>query len=846
VSQVPLPIDPLLPQLVEAMSRASGLVLQAAPGAGKTTRVPRALLEAGLGGGKEIIVLQPRRLATRLAAERVAKELGEPLGASVGYQVRFEDVSSAKTRLRFVTEGVLGRRLLSDPTLKNVGLVALDEFHERHLAGDLSLALLRRLQQTGRPDLKIAVMSATLDADPVAAFLGGAPIFHSEGRRFEVAIEHLPMPDERPLHEQVLAALKRAVQAKLLGHVLVFLPGAGEIRRAAETVADFAGRHGLEVLPLHGDLPFAEQERAVRPSARRKLILSTNVSETSVTIEGVGLVIDSGLARVASHSPWSGMPLLKLAKVSKASAIQRAGRAGRTREGTCLRLYTRHDFEGRPAHDAPELRRADLAETVLSLRAMGVRELGAFPFFEPPPDAALTSADALLDQLGASSDGALTAVGRKMLELPIHPRLARVLVEASSRGVGPQGATIAALLGERDIRREHRALGGQKKLAATGRSDLLELLEVFDEAARARFNAGKLTSLGLDGGAVKAVERVRSQLSRRLGARPDPKTRAGEEDDLLLSVLAGFPDRVARRRRAHAPEVLLSSGGAATLAETSVVREAPLLIAVDAEERANGQILIRLASEVDPLWLLDLYPARITESDAPVWNAQTQKVERVTRMAYGAVTLEETRAPAEPGPQVSQVLAAEALSVGLERFLEPDALAGWIARVETLAQAYPEAGFAAPDDAFLRATLERACDGLRSFQELREVSLIPLFESQLSPSQQRLLSAKAPQRVTLPGGRSVRVSYARGQAPWIESRLQDFFGLEQGPSVCDGRVSLVLHLLAPNQRAVQVTTDLAGFWERHYPAIRKELMRRYPRHAWPEDPRHAAPPAPRR
>jgi ATP-dependent helicase HrpB len=282
------------------------------------------------------------------------------------------------------------------------------------------------------------------------------------------------------------------------------------------------------------------------------------------------------------------------------------------------------------------------------------------------------------------------------------------------------------------------------------------------------------------------------------------------------------------------------------LAETSVVREAPLLIAVDAEERANGQILVRLASEVDPLWLLDLYPERLTETDARVWNAQTQKVERLTRMAYGAISLEETRAPAEPGPETSRVLAAEALSAGLERFVDPEVLAGWLARVETLAQAYPEAGLPAPDDAFLRSTLERACEGLRGFAELREVSLISLLEAQLSPAQQRLLSGKTPERVTLPGGRGAKVRYARGQAPWIESRLQDFFGLAQGPTVCDGRVALVLHLLAPNHRAVQVTTDLAGFWERHYPAIRKELMRRYPRHAWPEDPRHATPPAPRR
>ncbi|HYX92226.1 MAG TPA: helicase-related protein, partial [Myxococcaceae bacterium] len=403
--QLPLPIDALLPEIVSALSASRALVLEAPPGAGKTTRVPRALLEAGIGDGKEILVLQPRRLPTRLAAQRVAEEMGEPLGERVGYQMRFEDVSGPRTRLRFVTEGVLGRRLLSDPELRGVGVVVLDEFHERHLASDVSLAMLKRLRETSRPDLRIAVMSATLEADPIAEYLGGCPILRSEGRRFHVEIEHLPQVDERPLEQQVLAALKRLVAGGLDGHVLVFLPGAAEIRRSREAVEELAQRHGLDVHALHGDLPAAEQDRAVRPSRARKLILSTNVAETSVTIEGVAAVIDSGLARLASHSPWSGLPALRVARVSKASAIQRAGRAGRTREGACLRLYTRHDFETRPEHETPEIRRLDLAETVLALRASGVDDLERFPFFEPPPVAALAAADQLLERLGALAGG---------------------------------------------------------------------------------------------------------------------------------------------------------------------------------------------------------------------------------------------------------------------------------------------------------------------------------------------------------------------------------------------------------------------------------------------------------
>ncbi len=379
-----LPIDVVVPQVLEALRSRDALVLEAPPGAGKTTRVPTAILDSGLAGSKEIVVLQPRRLATRLAATRVADERGERAGGTIGYQVRFEDVTGPKTRVRFVTEGLLTRRLVSDPTLKDVGVVVLDEFHERHLAGDLALSMIRRLQKTARPDLKLVVMSATLDAAPIAKWLDDAPSLRSEGRRFEVTTEFLERPDERPLEEQVLAALKRLVQAGLDGHVLVFLPGASEIRRAQQTCADFAERQQLDVYVLHGDLSAAEQDRALAKSDRRKVILSTNVAETSVTIEGVAAVIDSGLARVAAHSPWTGMPTLKVAKVSKASATQRAGRAGRTRAGTCLRLYTRGDFEGRPATDAPEIRRLDFTESALALRAMGVTDVRGFPSSRRP------------------------------------------------------------------------------------------------------------------------------------------------------------------------------------------------------------------------------------------------------------------------------------------------------------------------------------------------------------------------------------------------------------------------------------------------------------------------------
>jgi ATP-dependent helicase HrpB len=838
-----LPIDDVLPGLISALRQREAAVLEAPPGAGKTTRVPPALLDAGLAGDGEVLVLQPRRLATRLAAARVAWERGERPGETVGYQIRFEDVSGPRTRLRFLTEGLLTRRLVADPTLAGVGVVVLDEFHERHLAGDLALAMLRRLQRGARPDLKLVVMSATLDAAPIAAWLGDAPSLRSEGRRFEVTLEYLEREDERPLEQQVLAGLKRLVQAGLDGHVLAFLPGAAELRRAQEACAEFAQRHQLELFVLHGDLPAAEQDRALAPSARRKVILSTNVAETSVTIDGVAAVIDSGLARVAAHSPWSGLPTLKVAKVSRASATQRAGRAGRTRAGTCLRLYTRGDLESRPATDLPEIRRLDFTESALALRGMGVTGLGDFAFFEAPPPAALEAADALLRRLGATdASGALTPVGRRLLRFPLHPRQARLLVAAEDLGVGRDGATLAALLGERDIRLEARSRGGPHGVASggtSGPSDLLELLDRFHRGVQ-----GSPRAAGLEPAAFSTVDRVQRQLTRLLGSSrlPAPKGVEAHDAALLRAVLAGYPDRVARRRRPKSPELVLSQGGSATLDPRSVVHDAELLVAVDVEEQARG-VQVRLASQVEAEWLLEAAPGELGELDALEWSRTALRVERVTRLTYGALTLEETRQPAPASEAASALLAEQARDEGVARFVDPEALTAWRCRVDALRSGFPEAGFPVVDEALIDAALVEACQGRRSFAELAEADVLAFLRAHLSPTQLQLLQREAPERLTLPGGRGVAVHYEPGKPPWIESRLQDFFGLTQGPRV--GRAPLVLHLLAPNHNAVQVTTDLAGFWDRHYPAVRKELMRQYPRHAWPEDPRTAAPPPPR-
>ncbi|HEX6838020.1 MAG TPA: ATP-dependent helicase HrpB, partial [Polyangia bacterium] len=754
---------------------------------------------------------------------------------------------SARTRVVFVTEGVLTRRLLSDPELAGVGAVLLDEFHERHLHGDVALALLRRLQQR-RKELKLVVMSATLDAEPVTAFLG-CPSLRAEGRRFDVAIEYAAraVASDRPLDSDVAAAFKKLVADGLDGDVLTFLPGAAEIRKAQGACASAAAAAGIDVVMLHGDLKPEEQDRAVSPGPRRKLILSTNVAETSITVEGVVAVIDSGLARVASFSPWSGVPTLKVQRISRASATQRAGRAGRLRPGRCVRLYTQHDHDTRPLQDAPEVRRLDLADPLLLLASTGVRadELG---WLEAPPAAAVDAARTLLVRLGAlDEEERITPLGRRMMRFPLHPRQARLVVEAEARGVGRQGCVVAALIGERDLvwQRPRRA-------ELSGDSDLLADLDRFVEAARGGLHPDRARSLGLDVGAALTIDRVRRQLEplvdRGAAAARDPDTA------LRQAILAGYPDRVARRRRKGGPELLLSGGGTAQLSEASVVRDAELMVVVDAEQRsdrASGAIVARSVTAIETDWLIDVAADRLREVDAYEWNAAAERVEVVERMTYDQLVLDERRAwpsqVANADPQaVAAALHLAARARGVQAFVDADELERLRGRVAFVRAHLPEAGLAPLDDAALDATLAELCVGRDSLADLRDADLLAALVAHLGPQAHALVAKEAPDKVTLPGGRHVRVQYPAGQPPFIASRLQDFFGMGAGPTLARGRVPLTLHLLAPNQRAVQVTSDLAGFWERHYPALRRELGRRYPRHSWPEDPLHAEPPRPTR
>ncbi len=835
-----LPIDDVLPEIAAALRSAPNLVIVAPPGAGKTTRVPPAVIDAGLAGGREVVVLEPRRLAARLAAQRVAGERGQAVGGEVGYQVRFDRAVSEATKIRFVTEGVLTRQLVDDPQLRRVGMIIADEVHERHLQGDLALALARRLQAGPRPDLHIVAMSATLDAEPLARFLGSA-IVRSEGRMHPVAIEHLDQPDDWYLDKKVSAAVRQLVADGLDGDILVFLPGAAEIRRAAEACADIAARADLLVVPLHGDLPAADQDRAVARADRRKLILSTNVAESSVTIDGVVAVIDSGLARIPRHSPWSGIPSLRADPVSRASCAQRAGRAGRTRPGRCLRLFTRHDHDGRREHEAPEILRLDLAEVALELHAAGLARLDALTWPDPPPPAAAAAED-LLARLGAvDASGALTDVGRRMLRFPLHPRQARLLCEAEARGVGAEGTILAAVAGERELRLERRGPRAQAKIS--GPSDLLEDLDAFDEAARDRLTAASIRAAGLDPGAAFAVDRARRQLERMIDDRRSARPRSGTDQDraLQLSILAAYPDRVARRRRAGAPELTFAAGGGATLAPTSVVNEAELVVVTDAEERtaaASRQVIARSATAIEPEWLLELQPDRIRDEDTVVWNPALHRVEAVSRLTFDNITLEETRSPekARTHPDTPALLADQARQAGLSTFVDLDALDSWRRRVRFAATHAPDLGFSPPDDAWIAAAIARAAEGAASFADLRKLPLLDLVRSSLPPDAARALDRLAPEAIALPGRKRVPIHYEDDRPPWIASRMQDFFTLRDTPKIANNRVPLVLHLLAPNQRPVQVTSDLAGFWKNHYPDLRKQLMRRYPRHPWPETP----------
>ena len=749
-----LPVDALVPEILRHLHTGNALVLEAAAGAGKTTRVPPALLEFG-----NVVVLEPRRLAARMAAQRVAAELGERLGDRVGYQVRFEDVAGPKTQLKFLTEGVLTRRLVGDPDLRGVDVVVLDEFHERHLDGDFCLALVRRLQKR-RSSLKLVVMSATMDANAVANHLGGCPVVRSDGRLFSTTIEYTPV-SSTPLEGQVAAALDRALAAGLDGDALVFLPGAGEIRAAMRACEGSLRTAGLVGLPLYGDLAPEEQDRAVAPSKQRKVIFSTNVAESSVTIDGVTVVIDSGQARVARDSPYTGLPEIAVQRISQASANQRAGRAGRTRPGRVIRLYPLEDFVRRPKQDTPEILRRELAGLCLDLRFMKIN-VEELDWVDAPPRLSIETAEDLLDHMGATTD---------LARLPLHPRLAVLVSEAAKRGAGEAGCQAAALL----------SVG----VRTNQPTDFLRLLDS-----------------RIEGPAL----RVYQQLTRILR----PRRGEHKEEGLLHALLRAYPDRVRKGK------------------------DGQLLVALDMEERRErSEPLMRLFVRIEPEWLIDVFPDRVVERETLEWNRTAERVEQVSALVYEGLAINESRGIPRDPEAAARLLAEKALETGLHRFADAETLEALRQRV---AFAADHSDLAPLDDDALRTAFAEYAIGSRSFNDLGKEGFVEHLLHRMTSTHRKLLDDVAPERVRLAAGRMAKVRYEPGKSPVVSSRLQDFFGMKETPRAARGQVPMIMELLAPNHRPVQTTTDLAGFWERLYPQVRRELMRRYPRHAWPESP----------
>lgn len=839
-----LPIDPLLPGIAETLRRRGALVLVAPPGAGKTTRVPRALLDAGLLSSGVLWVLQPRRIAARAAARRIAEELGETVGETVGYQVRDEVARSARTRILVVTEGILTRRLLDDASLPGIAGVMLDEFHERSRHADLALAMLREVRATLREDLFLLVASATLDPAPVARFLASgddpAPVLAVPGRPFPVEVRHAPHADGRPLAQRVATAVRTALSEAPAGDVLVFLPGAAEIRRAREAVE--ALDPALDVRVLHGDLPGAAQDAALGPASggRRRVVLSTNVAETSLTIEGISAVVDSGLARTLRFDPRSGLDRLVLGRIPRASADQRAGRAGRLGPGLALRLFSEHEERGLRPFEEPELRRTDLAAPLLEVLLWASRDPSLFGWFEAPPLSSVARALRLLSRLGAVEERSFrpTPLGRRMALLPLHPRLAALVLAGRDAGLLREAATLAALVEERDVLAGSRAFGDGVPEQDRS-SDLVLRYELLAEAEGAGLSRSRLASVGLDPGAALAVLRLRDGLVRRFPARPPGP--GASESDLRRLVLAAWPDRIARRRRPGSSEAVLAGGTPLAFDPRSAVRTAELFAVIETTAGAPGPDRIRLASAVEREWLEALPGKPVRDETVRSWDADSERVVALERTVYDDLVLDEREIGAPLDEETARLLLEAALADPTRALNLDEGVARLRARVAFLRREMPELDLPPLDDDALRELLTDLVPGRRKLAELRAVAVEPLLRARLGARALRALDVHAPESVPVPTGRNAALAWAEDRPPVLAVKLQELFGLSATPRVAGGRVAVLLHFLSPAGRPVQVTSDLAGFWTRTYPEVRRELRGRYPKHPWPEDPWSAPP-----
>jgi ATP-dependent helicase HrpB len=839
-----LPIYSVAGAVVAGLRENFRLVLQAPTGSGKSTQIPQILLDEGVAGQGQVIVLQPRRVAARLLARRVAAERSVKLGEEVGYHVRLDRVAGPATRILFVTEGVLLRRMIDDHELRGVSIVILDEFHERHLDGDVSLGRALQIQQSRRPDLKIIVMSATLETSVLEEFLAPAVTVRAEGRTFPVEIQYLPKPTDEPVWEVAARQAARLVAGGAEGDALVFMPGAYEIHRTLRALEAEPACRDFLLLPLHGELPAAAQDAAVEPAQRRKIIVSTNVAETSLTIDGVRWVIDSGLARIPRFDPHRGINTLLVDKISRASAEQRAGRAGRTASGKCLRLWTEREHQARAAHELPEVRRLDLSDVLLRLKAAGVDDLAAFPWVERPDPRSFERALVLLHDLGAFDHGEkLTGIGRRMAAFPMHPRYARMLIAAGETGCVRPIALIAALTQGRPILQ--RAEGKQVTelrddlFGGETTSDSLILIRAWNWARGKDFSVEACRRIGVHAGAAREAAALFEQfldIARAQGLPTDTGGSRSDDAAIRRCLLAGFADQVAMRLDGGTLRCGLVHGRRGTLARESVVRDARLLVAGEVREvQTRGDevsVLLTMATVIEEDWLREMFPDDFTEEASTVFDPGTRRVVARREKRFRDLVLESRQAGEPNADDAARLLAAEVIAGRASLGEWNHDVDQWFERAACLREWRPELEVPAIGAEDRASMIEQICHGAFGVKELKDRPVWPTLRAWFPGHVQGALDNLAPERLALPGGRRAKLTYRAGSAPVLAARIQDLYGVTGQLFVGGGRIPVLIHVLAPNQRPVQVTDNLDVFWRDTYPKLKQELQRKYPKHAW--------------
>jgi ATP-dependent helicase HrpB len=845
MSRNKLPIYHLKDAIVAKVRQQGRLILQSPTGSGKSTQVPQMLLDDGVLGEGEVVVLQPRRLATRMLAARVAEERNGKPGDEVGYQIRFDKVTSEKTRIRFVTEGVLLRQLLNDPKLRGISAVIFDEFHERHLYGDITLARVLQIQETLRPDLKIIVMSATLETGQLEKYLEPCARLESEGRTHPVEIEYLEgsfNSEDHPIWEVAAMELER-LAGETDGDVLVFMPGAYEISRTIQAIQNSRVSNEFIALPLHGELPVAAQDAALARYFQRKVVVSTNVAETSLTIDGVRLVIDSGLARIARFDPYRGINTLLIEKVSRASADQRAGRAGRTAPGRCIRLWTEREHFDRPAQELPEVKRLDLSEVILTLKASGIEDIAGFRWLEPPDPRSLERAETLLKDLSALAEGsgAITPLGRRMLAFPVHPRYARMLLEADKLRCVRAAALVAALSQGRNVlrRSENKQMDRDREDLFGGKevSDFMILMRAFRYAEQSNYNPQRCRRLGINAIAAREVAQTFEQFLKI--ARDEKLDSAKDETNdeaIQRCVLAGFSDQIAMRIDAGTLRCNLVHNRRGVLARESAVQHSPLLVASDVREvqGKDGEltVLLNTATAIKQEWLREIYPEAFKKVEKVFYDPTLRRVMTRSQVMFRDLVLGFETTDKVPLEEAAMILATQVEEGNCPLSNWDNAVEQWIIRANRLREWMPELELPAIGPEERRAIIEQICHGATNYKEIKERPVWPVVKSWLSPMQQGLVDKFAPERIELPNGKKWKIIYDEKAAPGVSARIQELYGVEGSLTIASGRVPLVISVLAPNHRPIQVTQNLSTFWREAYPKIKQELQRKYPKHEW--------------